>query len=622
MKCLSYLFICALLCGCASKVPAPSAVYPVPEPKQVEWQKMETNAFIHFGLNTFNNREWGYGDSDPSTFHPTRLDCEQWVRTLKAAGMKGVILTAKHHDGFCLWPTKLTEYCVRNSPYKGDVVGELEKACRKYGLKFAVYLSPWDRHQSTYGTPAYLPFFYSQLRELLTRYGKVFEVWFDGANGGDGWYGGAKEVRTIDRKHYYNFPKVYQMLDSIQPQAVVFGDGGPGCRWVGNEQGFAGETNWSFLRKGVVYPGYPNYRELQYGHADGNQWVPAECDVSIRPGWFYHDAENERVKTPAQLTDLYYKSVGRNGLLLLNIPVNKDGLISRMDSLHVVQFHQNIQAELAHDLLKGKKAEVSDCRGRGFTSRMLTDGKYDTYWATHDSVKTAEVVFQFRRPLAVNRLLLQEYIPLGQRVKSFSVFFRVGDVWSPLPIPEETTTIGYKRLLRFATVHTKGLKIRFNDARGALCLNRIGAFYANTPLSNKEEVSRMEVPASYPYILVGEDSAKAKAINDRNAATTYFTTKDTLKIDLESVRKVSGLTYLPDQGKENHGLISNYALYQTDSLFTDKKLLIGGEFSNIRNNPVMQWLGFPEVKTRYLLFVVTRMIHKDEKKGFAELGIH
>ena len=227
---------CCLSCT-SGKVLPPEPILPVPEPKQAELQQMDTYAFIHFGLNTFNDREWGYGDTDPKTFNPTNLDCEQWAQTLVKAGMKGVILTAKHHDGFCLWPFEGTDYSVKNSPWKngqGNVVKELSEACKKYGLKFAVYLSPWDRHQANYGTPEYLPYFYAQLHDLLTNYGPVFEVWFDGANGGDGWYGGAKDIRTIDRKNYYNYPRIYEMLDSIQPQAIIFSDGGPGCRWVGN----------------------------------------------------------------------------------------------------------------------------------------------------------------------------------------------------------------------------------------------------------------------------------------------------------------------------------------------------------------------------------------------------
>ena len=228
------------------------------------WQQLETYALIHFGPNTFNDREWGYGDAPLSSFNPTRLDCEQWASTLKAAGMKGIILTAKHHDGFCLWPTKYTDYSVRNTPYKdgkGDIVGELAAACRKYGLKFGVYLSPWDRHQAFYGTPLYREYFYAQLQELLTQYGDIFEVWFDGANGGDGYYGGAREERKIDRRTYYDFPRAWRMVSQYQPQAIIFSDGGPGCRWVGNEEGYAFATNWSFLRSKDVYPGYDKYWE-------------------------------------------------------------------------------------------------------------------------------------------------------------------------------------------------------------------------------------------------------------------------------------------------------------------------------------------------------------------------
>lgn len=273
---------CAMLLTTGSLLPlgaqktnnAPAPILPLPEQRQVDWQKMETYAFIHFGLNTFNDREWGYGDTPASTFNPTRLDCNQWVATLKAAGMKGVIFTAKHHDGFCLWPFKGTDYNVAHSPFrdgKGDVVRELQEACKKQGMKFAVYISPWDRNRADYGTPAYLDYYYAQIRDLLSNYGEVFEIWFDGANGGDGWYGGANDRRTIDRRTYYKFENIQALCDSLQPKAVMFSDGGPGCRWVGNERGIAGATNWAFLRKNTVYPGYPKHYELQYGHADGDQ---------------------------------------------------------------------------------------------------------------------------------------------------------------------------------------------------------------------------------------------------------------------------------------------------------------------------------------------------------------
>jgi len=588
----------------------------------VEWQQMETYAFIHFGLNTFNDREWGYGDTDPKTFNPTNLDCEQWAQTLVKAGMKGVILTAKHHDGFCLWPFEGTDYSVKNSPWKngqGNVVKELSEACKKYGLKFAVYLSPWDRHQANYGTPEYLPYFYAQLRDLLTNYGPVFEVWFDGANGGDGWYGGAKDIRTIDRKNYYNYPRIYEMLDSIQPQAIIFSDGGPGCRWVGNEKGFAGATNWSFLRKGEVHPGYDKNYELQYGHPDGNQWVPAECDVSIRPGWFYHPEEDDRVKSPDQLVDLYYRSVGHNATLLLNFPVDRRGLIHPVDSANAVRFHEMIQQQLKTNLVAGMTPKVSNERGGDFVASALTDDNFDTYWATEDGVTTADIEFSFDTPTRMNRMMLQEYIPLGQRVKAFVVEYLDKDTWLPVKLNEETTTIGYKRLLRFETVETKGMRIRITDARGPLCLSNVGVYDAgNVSDSFVEKVEDIE---SVPYLLPdvkAEESAKA---SDKQSQTTCFVEGDRLLIDLQEERMVSSLHFLPDQGEPNKGLIANYEIRVGTSKEAVNQLVKAGEFSNIQNNPVMQSVFFTPVKARYIELKATRMIRAGEPMGFAELGV-
>lgn len=612
---------CCLSCT-SGKVLPPEPILPVPEPKQVEWQQMETYAFIHFGLNTFNDREWGYGDTDPKTFNPTNLDCEQWAQTLVKAGMKGVILTAKHHDGFCLWPFEGTDYSVKNSPWKngqGNVVKELSEACKKYGLKFAVYLSPWDRHQANYGTPEYLPYFYAQLHDLLTNYGPVFEVWFDGANGGDGWYGGAKDIRTIDRKNYYNYPRIYEMLDSIQPQAIIFSDGGPGCRWVGNEKGFAGATNWSFLRKGEVHPGYDKSYELQYGHPDGNQWVPAECDVSIRPGWFYHPEEDDRVKSPDQLVDLYYRSVGHNATLLLNFPVDRRGLIHPVDSANAVRFHEMIQQQLKTNLVAGMIPKVSNERGGDFVASALTDDNFDTYWATEDGVTTADIEFSFDTPTRMNRMMLQEYIPLGQRVKAFVVEYLDKDTWLPVKLNEETTTIGYKRLLRFETVETKGIRIRITDARGPLCLSNVGVYDAgNVSDSFVEKVEDIE---SVPYLLPdvkAEESAKA---SDKQSQTTCFVEGDRLLIDLQEERMVSSLHFLPDQGEPNKGLIANYEIRVGVSKDAVNQLVKSGEFSNIQNNPVMQSVFFTPVKARYIELKATRMIRAGEPMGFAELGV-
>ena len=612
---------CCLSCT-SGKVLPPEPILPVPEPKQVEWQQMETYAFIHFGLNTFNDREWGYGDTDPKTFNPTNLDCEQWAQTLVKAGMKGVILTAKHHDGFCLWPFEGTDYSVKNSPWKngqGNVVKELSEACKKYGLKFAVYLSPWDRHQANYGTPEYLPYFYAQLHDLLTNYGPVFEVWFDGANGGDGWYGGAKDIRTIDRKNYYNYPRIYEMLDSIQPQAIIFSDGGPGCRWVGNEKGFAGATNWSFLRKGEVHPGYDKSYELQYGHPDGNQWVPAECDVSIRPGWFYHPEEDDRVKSPDQLVDLYYHSVGHNATLLLNFPVDRRGLIHPVDSANAVRFHEMIQQQLKTNLVAGMTPKVSNERGGDFVASALTDDNFDTYWATEDGVTTADIEFSFDTPTRMNRMMLQEYIPLGQRVKAFVVEYLDKDTWLPVKLNEETTTIGYKRLLRFETVETKGIRIRITDARGPLCLSNVGVYDAgNVSDSFVEKVEDIE---SVPYLLPDVKADEAVKTSDKQAQTTCFVEGDRLLIDLQEERLVSSLHFLPDQGEPNKGLIANYEIRVGVSKDAVNQLVKSGEFSNIQNNPVMQSVFFTPVKARYIELKATRMIHAGEPMGFAELGV-
>lgn len=612
---------CCLSCT-SGKVLPPEPILPVPEPKQVEWQQMETYAFIHFGLNTFNDREWGYGDTDPKTFNPTNLDCEQWAQTLVKAGMKGVILTAKHHDGFCLWPFEGTDYSVKNSPWKngqGNVVKELSEACKKYGLKFAVYLSPWDRHQANYGTPEYLPYFYAQLHDLLTNYGPVFEVWFDGANGGDGWYGGAKDIRTIDRKNYYNYPRIYEMLDSIQPQAIIFSDGGPGCRWVGNEKGFAGATNWSFLREGEVHPGYDKSYELQYGHPDGNQWVPAECDVSIRPGWFYHPEEDDRVKSPDQLVDLYYRSVGHNATLLLNFPVDRRGLIHPVDSANAVRFHEMIQQQLKTNLVAGMTPKVSNERGGDFVASALTDDNFDTYWATEDGVTTADIEFSFDTPTRMNRMMLQEYIPLGQRVKAFVVEYLDKDTWLPVKLNEETTTIGYKRLLRFETVETKGMRIRITDARGPLCLNNVGVYDAgNVSDSFVEKVEDIE---SVPYLLPDVKTEEAAKASDKQSQTTCFVEGDRLLIDLQEERMVSSLHFLPDQGEPNKGLIANYEIRVGTSKEAVNQLVKAGEFSNIQNNPVMQSVFFTPVKARYIELKATRMIRAGEPMGFAELGV-
>ena len=578
---------------------APAPVMPIPTEHQVRWQQMETYAFVHFGLNTFNDREWGYGDSKLETFNPTRLDCEQWAQTFVKAGLKGVIITAKHHDGFCLWPSNYTDYSIRNTPYKdgkGDVVGELAAACKKYGLKFGVYLSPWDRHQAFYGTPFYVDYFYHQLRELFTRYGDIFEIWFDGANGGDGWYGGAKDTRTINRRTYYQYDRAYQLIDELQPQCIVFSDGGPGCRWVGNERGYAHATNWSFLRQGEVFPGYEKYYELQQGHADGNQWVPAECDVSIRPGWFYHEREDNKVKSVDHLTDLYYRSVGHNANLLINFPVNKEGRIHPTDSARIVAMHQRVTNELADNLLRGARIKASDERGRRFGVKALTDNNYDTYWATHDSVRSATLSIRFPRATRLNRLMLQEYIPLGQRVKSFTVEYRSGKQWLPIRLNEETTTIGYKRLLRFKPITTRQLRIRFIDARGCLCISEIGAYHAPN----------------------AQESFELKEADLKGYAFTQVpgTAENEVLMDLGQSRTVSSLHYQPAQ----NGIATHYEILVGDDP-AHLRTLTTGEFSNIRNNPIRQDVYLTPTPARYIMLRTLRTVDGSKRLLFDKLVV-
>ena len=591
-----FLMLCtALMAVSVSAQDAPAPIAPLPSENQVAWQQLETYAFIHFGPNTFGDREWGYGDAPLESFNPTRLDCEQWARVCKQAGMKGIILTAKHHDGFCLWPTKYTDYSVRNTPYKdgkGDIVGELAAACRKYGLELGLYLSPWDRHQAFYGTPLYVEYFYAQLNELLTQYGEVFEVWFDGANGGDGWYGGAKETRKIDRSTYYDFPRAWKTVSELQPRAVIFSDGGPGCRWVGNENGYADATNWSFLRIKEVYPGYDRHKELQSGHEDGDKWVAAECNTSIRPGWFYHEKEDGRVKSVEQLVDLYYRSVGHNGTFLLNFPVDKEGLIHPADSAHAVDYHRQVMNELKTNLLEKASVKASTTR-KAFSVKSLTDGQFETYWATPDGVTTATLDITLKKAQPMNRLMLSEYIPLGQRVRKFTVEYLDGKQWLPLKVGEATTTIGYKRLLRFATIKTKRLRIRFEDSRGPLCINGLGAYYAPQGKTGfEEQASNLK---GFDYTIVKTDDS-------------------TMTLDLGKVITLHSLHYKPT----STGMVSNYEILAGTSLDALKSVA-RGEFSNIRNNPIMQDVFFAPVDARYVIFRATRMVNDGEAMKYDQV---
>ncbi len=466
-------FIALALCACTK---APSPLYPLPTENQLAWQGLETYAFIHFGLNTFNDMEWGYGDTPASTFNPQSLDCEQWVMTLKKCGMKGVILTAKHHDGFCLWPTKSTDYNISNSPYKngdGDLVKELSNACRKHGLKFGLYCSPWDRHNERYAFPEYVATYHQQIQELTSNYGSLFEFWFDGANGGNGYYGGANETRSIDPDNYYDYQRAKDTVLAKNPTAMIFGGPYQTVRWVGNEQGFAGATNWCNA------PQITSQTPLKintFGDVNGSEWLPAEVDVSIRPGWFYHENEDDKVKTPDELCEIYYNSVGHNANLLLNFPVNINGKIHPTDSANAVEFYNKISNELSHNVLAGAKVKADNERGHRFRASKVNDNNPETYWATDDDYPYGTISFSMRKPVVMSRVVIQEYVKMGQRVKSFYMEGEKDGKWFKINTLDETTTVGYKRILRFDPVEVDKIVIYFEESRGPLCISNIEAY--------------------------------------------------------------------------------------------------------------------------------------------------
>jgi alpha-L-fucosidase len=470
-------FFILILFSCTKKeVIPPVAVGPVPSASQQAWHEMEMNAFIHFTINTFTGLEWGMGSESEKLFNPAQADADQWVRVLKDTGFKGVILTCKHHDGFCLWPSKYTEHSVKNSPYKngaGDIVKEVADACKKYNLKFGVYLSPWDRNHAQYGKPEYIEYYRNQLKELFNSYGPVFEMWFDGANGGTGYYGGANEKRSINGSTYYDWPATLNQVRAMEPNIIFFSDAGPGVRWVGNEKGIAGETNWNSITPDTLYAGKAGIEALlNSGSENGTHWIPAEVDVSIRKGWFYHAEEDSLVKSPQRLFEIYLTSVGRGSTLLLNVPPDPRGLIHENDVEALKGFRALLDSTFKTNLALGATITATSHRGESetYAPEKLIDGNKDSYWATDDNITTADLEITLSKKQTVKYILLQEYITLGQRVKTFEVEVWKDNNWVSVA---SATTIGYKRILKLEPVDTEKIRVKITAAKACPVLSNI-----------------------------------------------------------------------------------------------------------------------------------------------------
>ncbi len=423
---------------------------PVPTPQQLAWQRHEFIAFAHFGMNTFTDREWGDGKEDPRRFNPTDFDARQWATVLQEAGVRLLILTAKHHDGFCLWPSKFTEHCVRNSPWrdgKGDVVREVVEALREKQIRVGLYLSPWDRNQPSYGdSPKYNEYFRNQLRELLTNYGPIDEVWFDGACG-EGPNG---------KKQEYDWPACYALVRELQPSALI-AICGPDIRWVGNESGVARENESSIVQR------------------DGRPaWHPAECDVSIRPGWFYHKGDDTKVKSLATLADIYFKSVGRNSVLLLNIPPDRRGRIADADVARLKEFGAYVNQLYATDFVRGATLTASSHNDPSGQERYLTDGKLDTSWSPAGDQTTGSVEFDLGQARTFNVARMQEDISKGERVQAYHVEILDGGQWRTITAGQ---VIGHKQLRRFPAVIARHVRLVIDKASAPPAIAEFGLHF-------------------------------------------------------------------------------------------------------------------------------------------------
>jgi len=517
MKRLTLILLLVITFSTAFAQAPPKPYGALPAPRQISWQETDMYCIIHFSVATYTDKEWGYGDEDPQIFNPKHFDALQIISAAKAGGFKGIVVVAKHHDGFCLWPTKTTEHNISKSPWKGgkgDIVREYELACQKLGMKMGIYCSPWDRNNPLYGKPEYLTEVYQkQLKELYSNYGPLFMSWHDGANGGDGYYGGERKVRTIDRSTYYDWKNTWGITRKMQPGACLFGDVGPDVRWVGNEEGHAGETYWATYTPEAPDAGkepangYSLYEKATEGTRNGKYWIPAECDVPMRNGWFYHQSQDGQSKSPYALFDLYYKSVGRGACLDLGLSPDKDGEISAEDVNILKQFGQLVKQTFAVNLAAGASFKASNIRGGNvakFGPAFLLDQSRYTYWATDDNVTKPELVIDLHQPKTFNVIRLRENIKLGQRIEGAAFDAWTNGEWKEIAT---VTSIGANRLIRLPNnITASKVRLRITASPVCIALSDFGLFkepvHLTAPLISRDKDGAVSITTSAPVAAI------------------------------------------------------------------------------------------------------------------------
>lgn len=602
----------------------------LPSERQLRWHEMELYTLIHYTPTTFQDKEWGFGDADPELFAPSGFDANQIARAAAAGGFRGLISVAKHHDGFCLWPTRTTDYSVASSPWKdgqGDMVEEFMQAAHNHDLAFGVYLSAWDRNDTRYGSKAYADAYREQLTELMRNYGPLFTSWHDGANGGDGYYGGKNEKRIIDRETYYEWhEKTWPIIRELQPMAMIFSDVGPDMRWVGNEKGMADETSWSTLTPkglggGAAVPGAVDNSNLPSGDRNGEYWIPAECDVPQRPGWFYHANQDDQVKTPDQLFEIYVNSVGRGGAMNLGLAPMPEGILHENDVRSLAGFGEKLEATFSKDLAQGAVAKASNLReGHAFFSEnKIFDGDRYSYYASDDGVLDPTIEIELDGEKEFDLIRLRENIKLGQRLDSVQIEVWEQGQWQRLT---SATSIGANRLIRLdAPITTAKIRVSLY-APVAPTLSEFALFKES---QTDFQFSKNERATIDPRALtvVGADQGVAQAIDgDKNTVwETRLGETGYIELNLGKPQQVTGIRYLPRQDGQADGVPTRYEV-QVSLDGNQWRQVAEGEFSNIRANATAQIIDFTGAdEVQHIRFYPKEALSGDHTFSVAEFEV-